>query len=178
MLATSVRCFAAVSRSGTQFLTTHEQMLLASWKAGLNAGLQLWWWFVVCVCTLAAFATPSTHRAAVVGHIRGESQPDQPTVQRGPCAGLHCVYVAYLFTPAGSHTVLQLLDSGYSVVIMDNLRNSFPKAFEHMQRIAGDKAGMMKFVKVRQLHNWLALWAATGCWEGMPSLHCPWTSWA
>lgn len=31
---------------------------------------------------------------------------------------------------------------------MDNLRNSFPKAFEHMKRIAGDKADKMKFVKV------------------------------
>lgn len=48
----------------------------------------------------------------------------------------------------GSHTVLQLLDNGYSVVIMDNLRNSFPKAFEHMKRIAGDKADKMKFIKV------------------------------
>jgi UDP-glucose 4-epimerase len=47
----------------------------------------------------------------------------------------------------GSHTVLQLLDGGYSVVIMDNLRNSFPKAFDHMERIAGDKADKMKFVK-------------------------------
>lgn len=51
---------------------------------------------------------------------------------------------------AGSHTVLQLLDNGYDVVIMDNLRNSFPKAFEHMQRIAGDKAARMNFVKVWQ----------------------------
>jgi UDP-glucose 4-epimerase len=52
------------------------------------------------------------------------------------------------FRPAGSHTVLQLLDNGYSVVIMDNLRNSFPKAFDHMKQIAGDKADKMKFVKV------------------------------
>lgn len=44
--------------------------------------------------------------------------------------------------------MLQLLENGYDVVIMDNLRNSFPKAFEHMQRIAGDKADRMKFVKV------------------------------
>lgn len=49
---------------------------------------------------------------------------------------------------AGSHTVLQLLNNGYSVVIMDNLRNSFPKAFDHMKRIAGDQADKMKFVKV------------------------------
>jgi hypothetical protein len=35
---------------------------------------------------------------------------------------------------------------------MDNLRNSFPKAFDHMERIAGDKADKMKFVKVSTQH--------------------------
>lgn len=47
----------------------------------------------------------------------------------------------------GSHTVIMLLENGYDVVIMDNLRNSFPKAYEHMQRIAGDMAPRMKFIK-------------------------------
>jgi UDP-glucose 4-epimerase len=62
--------------------------------------------------------------------------------------GVKTVLLTQLNVVAGSHTVLQLLDNGYDVVIMDNLRNSFPKAFEHMQRIAGDKAARMKFVKV------------------------------
>lgn len=45
--------------------------------------------------------------------------------------------------------MLMLLENGYSVVIMDNLRNSFPKAYEHMQRIAGPElSAKMKFVKV------------------------------
>jgi hypothetical protein len=34
-------------------------------------------------------------------------------------------------------------------VIVDDLSNSFPRVFRHMQKLAGDKAGMMKFVKVR-----------------------------
>jgi len=43
-----------------------------------------------------------------------------------------------------------LLENGYKVVIMDNLRNSFIQAYEHMKRIAGDKADNMKFVKVKR----------------------------
>jgi hypothetical protein len=42
-----------------------------------------------------------------------------------------------------------LLEHGYEVVLIDNLRNSFMRAYDHMQRLAGSKADKMKFVKVR-----------------------------
>lgn len=51
--------------------------------------------------------------------------------------------------PPGSHTVLALLDSGYTATIFDNLDNSFEAVFDRMKELAGDKAGKMKFVKVR-----------------------------
>lgn len=49
---------------------------------------------------------------------------------------------------AGSHTVLALLEHGYSVTIIDNLDNSFLEAFKRMQELAGDKADKLKFVQV------------------------------
>ena len=52
-------------------------------------------------------------------------------------------------SPAGSHTVLVLLEHGFKVVLMDNLDNSFQKAYDRMVELAGDKAGQMKFVEVR-----------------------------
>ena len=51
--------------------------------------------------------------------------------------------------PPGSHTVLALLDSGYTATVFDNLDNSFEAVFDRMKELAGDKAGSMKFVKVR-----------------------------
>lgn len=48
---------------------------------------------------------------------------------------------------AGSHTSLLLLEHGCSVTIIDNYGNSFPRVLEHMQKLAGDKAGNMKFVE-------------------------------
>ncbi|KIZ06056.1 UDP-glucose 4-epimerase [Monoraphidium neglectum] len=45
----------------------------------------------------------------------------------------------------GSHTVLALLEEGHSVVIVDDLSNSFPRVFEHMKKLAGDKKDKMKF---------------------------------
>ncbi|PSC71614.1 UDP-glucose 4-epimerase [Micractinium conductrix] len=47
----------------------------------------------------------------------------------------------------GSHTVLVLLEHGFKVVLMDNLDNSFQKAYDRMVELAGDKAGQMKFVE-------------------------------
>ncbi|KAK9807927.1 hypothetical protein WJX73_003338 [Symbiochloris irregularis] len=47
----------------------------------------------------------------------------------------------------GSHTVLSLLDHGYHVVIIDNLDNAFEEAYKRMQKLAGDKAKNMKFIK-------------------------------
>lgn len=49
---------------------------------------------------------------------------------------------------AGSHTCLVLLDHGAKVTIIDNMNNSFPRVFEVMTRLAGDKADQMKFIKV------------------------------
>eukprot|EP00882_Tetradesmus_deserticola_P004714 GHRQ01004968.1.p1 GENE.GHRQ01004968.1~~GHRQ01004968.1.p1 ORF type:complete len:351 (+),score=178.18 GHRQ01004968.1:152-1204(+) len=46
-----------------------------------------------------------------------------------------------------SHTTLVLLDHGHSVVMLDNLSNSFERVYDHMKMIAGDKADGMKFVK-------------------------------
>ncbi len=37
----------------------------------------------------------------------------------------------------GSHTCLELLNSGYGVVVIDNLCNSNPRALERVQRLAG-----------------------------------------
>lgn len=49
---------------------------------------------------------------------------------------------------SGSHTVLALLDAGYSVTIFDNLDNSFLECFERMKELAGaEKAAKMTFVK-------------------------------
>ena len=48
---------------------------------------------------------------------------------------------------AGSHTVLSLLDHGCNVTIIDNLDNAFEAAYERMKKLAGSKAGNMKFVK-------------------------------
>lgn len=52
--------------------------------------------------------------------------------------------------PSGSHTALSLLDAGHAVTIFDNLDNSFEKCYVRMQELAGDKAGGMKFVKVKK----------------------------
>lgn len=57
-------------------------------------------------------------------------------------------YVIFHFT-AASHTALVLLEHGHSVVLIDNLNNSFERVFEHMKKLAGDKADKMKFIKVR-----------------------------
>lgn len=42
-----------------------------------------------------------------------------------------------------------LLEHGAKVTLIDNMNNSFPRVFEHMTKLAGDKASMMKFIKVR-----------------------------
>ena len=49
---------------------------------------------------------------------------------------------------AGSHTVLSLLEHGCKVTIIDNLDNAFQIAYERMQKLAGDNAKNMTFVKV------------------------------
>ncbi|KAG2500424.1 hypothetical protein HYH03_001993 [Edaphochlamys debaryana] len=47
----------------------------------------------------------------------------------------------------GSHTVLVLLDHGATVTLIDNLSNSFPRVWEHMKKLAGDKADKMKYIE-------------------------------
>lgn len=44
--------------------------------------------------------------------------------------------------------MLVLLEHGFKVCILDNLDNSFQKAYDRMVELAGDKAGNMKFIKV------------------------------
>jgi UDP-glucose 4-epimerase len=39
----------------------------------------------------------------------------------------------------GSHTVLQLLEQGYEVIVLDNFSNSSTKALERVSEIAGRK---------------------------------------
>lgn len=58
---------------------------------------------------------------------------------------------------AGSHTVLALLEHGHRVTLIDNLSNTHAAVFGAMQRLAGARAGAMRFVQVR------ALAAARGC---------------
>jgi hypothetical protein len=42
-----------------------------------------------------------------------------------------------------------LLDHGCTVTLIDNLSNSFSRVWDHMTKLAGDKADKMKYVKVR-----------------------------
>ena len=37
----------------------------------------------------------------------------------------------------GSHTIVLLLEQGYSVVVVDNLSNSSPKSLDRVQKIVG-----------------------------------------
>ena len=49
--------------------------------------------------------------------------------------------------------MLSLLQHNCEVTIIDNLDNAFEVVFERMQKLAGDKAHNMKFIKVRQPHT-------------------------
>lgn len=44
--------------------------------------------------------------------------------------------------------MLVLLEADYKVVVLDNLDNSFQKAYDRMVELAGDKAKNMTFVQV------------------------------
>jgi len=46
-----------------------------------------------------------------------------------------------------SHTALVLLEQDCKVTLIDNYSNSNPRVFEHMKKLAGDKADRMKFVE-------------------------------
>ncbi len=44
--------------------------------------------------------------------------------------------------------MLVLLEHGAKVHLIDNMSNSFPRVFEHMKKLAGDKADRMTFTEV------------------------------
>ena len=44
----------------------------------------------------------------------------------------------------GSHTVLELLNSGYRVVVLDNLANASPEALRRVERITGRPAPLVR----------------------------------
>ena len=53
----------------------------------------------------------------------------------------------------GSHTVVELMNAGYDVVIVDNLVNASEKSIERIEQIVGKK---VKFYKVAHdnTYNW------------------------
>ena len=62
----------------------------------------------------------------------------------------------------GSHTVLALLDTGYSVTIVDNLDNAFMECYDRMKELAGpEQAARMTFIKA-DLRDAAAIDAALG----------------
>lgn len=65
---------------------------------------------------------------------------------------------------AGSHTVLALLEHGYTVTIVDNLCNSYPRVLEHLQKLAGTMMGRCKFEEVRTVQ-------AGGCSAAHCAIH-------
>lgn len=46
--------------------------------------------------------------------------------------------------------MLVLLEHGVRVTLIDNLSNSYIRVYEHMKKLAGDKADKMNFVNVCQ----------------------------
>jgi UDP-glucose 4-epimerase len=48
-----------------------------------------------------------------------------------------CLFVALGYI--GSHTVLELLESGYNVVVVDNLCNSTAESIKRVEKITGKK---------------------------------------
>lgn len=65
----------------------------------------------------------------------------------------HHLSTIHLHYPAGSHTVLALLEAGYAVTIVDNLDNAFMECYNRMKELAGpDKAVRMTFIKADLLN--------------------------
>lgn len=48
----------------------------------------------------------------------------------------------------GSHTVLQLLNGGYSVVVVDNHDNSSAASLHRVKKLAGDNGNRLSFHEV------------------------------
>lgn len=64
----------------------------------------------------------------------------------------------------GSHTVLQLLQEGFSVVVVDNLDNSSEFSVKRVEEIAGDAGKNLVFHQVVWLHDFesIKMLPATG----------------
>ena len=58
----------------------------------------------------------------------------------------------------GSHTVVELLNSGYDVIVVDNFYNSKPKTLEAIKKITGKD---FKFYEVDYLIKVLSLFYLT-----------------
>lgn len=48
----------------------------------------------------------------------------------------------------GSHTVLQLLDGGYSAVVVDNYDNSSAASLQRVKKLAGENGNRLSFHQV------------------------------
>lgn len=48
----------------------------------------------------------------------------------------------------GSHTVLQLLDGGYSAVVVDNYDNSSATSLQRVKKLAGENGNRLSFHQV------------------------------
>ena len=44
----------------------------------------------------------------------------------------------------GSHTVVELQNAGYDVVVLDNLSNSSEKSLERVEKITGNRLNFIK----------------------------------
>lgn len=54
----------------------------------------------------------------------------------------------YILLATGSHTVLELLNSGYRATVIDNFDNAFEAGYERMKKLAGGKADKITLIKV------------------------------
>ena len=61
---------------------------------------------------------------------------------------------------AGSHTVLELLNSGYRATVIDNFDNAFEACHERMKKLAGDKADKITLIKVSIADGLLSTWSS------------------
>ena len=52
----------------------------------------------------------------------------------------------------GTHTVIELVQAGHQVVVVDNLVNSSRKSLEVVERITGVEIPFMKLISAIQIH--------------------------
>lgn len=52
----------------------------------------------------------------------------------------------------GSHTVVELQNAGYDVVVLDNLSNSSEKSLERVQKITGNRLNFIKQIFSTEMH--------------------------